>query len=468
MTIYLKKIIICFFLVSTSFCTIAQSFFRLKGNVKNLEEKKVVFTLYNNWIEEPTEYVLALDKNNNFTVDIPLNDIAYCDLNMGEKGIYGWIIEPNDALEINADVNDYDSTLKFSGLGVEKWNYFKQKQKQFEQIKDWDFELENLKKISKNGFFELTNYLYNEHLTLLNKYKSKVSEEFYSVARADIYGKISTHQLEYLVYHQLFTDEEFRKFQLKTINAKSQNKSMMFGSFIESLIDNHNQIGKKYTNTKLIELETTRSYFDKFDLIEKQTIDRVLASKILNYIDVEGVTEETKLMVASYKEFSKNKVYTNAIVTKFSKMQKLTPGSEGFNFVLPDEKGNLVSLKDFRGKNVFLSFFSSWCGPCMGDLNALKTVSNYFKTYNDLVFISIAIDTKTDFNLLIKNNESLGKSLNILPENKDVPSKYLVESVPKYFIINKTGLIVTDQIVGPSEDEGRPLIQEIERILYKK
>ena len=388
-------------------------------------------------------------------------------MNIGEKGFFLWKIEPNDNIYLKADGNDFDKTLTFSGEGSGKWNYLKEQIKTFEVDKDWDYELENLKKISKKGYYELTEYLYNEQIKLLNKHQKNLSSDFYSLQRADIYGKYSSIELAFLNFHQLFNEQEFSRFQLKTFNSKTQSKSYEFGHFVEALIDNHNKLGKKYNNSILVEFDSIKRYFDELDLVDKQLIDRILANKILNYIDNQGLTEETKLLIGSYKNFTKNKVYLNALLVKQSKLLELQPGRIAKTFILPDEKGNLVSLKDFRGKNILLGFYASWCGPCISDQQNIKIVENYFKENNDFVYVFISMDTETDFKAFLKSNAHSGIHL-LGTGNQELIDNYATESLPNYFLIDKTGTIISERIEEPSSDEGRSLIRQIERLIYKK
>jgi peroxiredoxin len=443
----------------------AQRFFNLSGKLKNPDG--VSLTLYRNWVESPVEYELKLDKSGNFKIEFPLNEIAYCDLNLGIEGLYFLLIEPDDQIYLSADLYDFENTFTYNGKGSEKWKTQEKILNFFEKEKDWEVELENLKNISKKGYFELTQFLLKEQLEILYANSEGLSNDVVSLIRADIFGKMSTFELNFLILHKLFNQEEFDRFELKTFNAKTQSKSFYLGTFVEYLIDNHNNLAQKYSSTKYIEYESLKSYFDKLELVNREVIERILASKIINFLDSDGLDEETKLIVEDFKMFCRNKIFLNAVLAKFQKFTNLLPGKTAFNFILPDSKNNLVSLKDFRGKNVFMSFYSSWCGPCIHDLGHLYIVNSYFKPQNDLVFISIALDNKETFKDLIKTVEWPGVHL-VSDENLEILENYFTESLPNYLIIDKTGTIISEKIIQPSEDEGRALIKQIERIVYKK
>lgn len=466
----MKKIVLFFLSIALLFVfstASAQTFFKFSGTLKNFTEPSIAFTIYKNWVENPIELELKVDKKGSFYSEIALDEIAYCDINIGEEGYFQWKIEPNDNIILSADYQDFENTLKFEGIGSEKWKYLIEQKKKFEEEKDWDYELENLKKISRKGFFDLTKYLYDEQILLLNKYKGTVSEDFYSLQRADLYGKYSFLELSFLNFHKIFNEAEFKRFQLKTFQAKTQNKSFEFGHFVEALLENHNKIGKKYSQSIMLEYESIKGYFTEMDLVDKQLIERILATKILNYLDNYGASEETKLLVASYREFSKNKTYINFLISKLSKLQNLQAGKEAKSFILPDEKGNLIALKDFKGKNVFLGFYATWCGPCLEDFENLKIVANYFQEQNDITFVFVNMDNLEDFKKFIADKKQLGKHLNGT-DNQEFKLNYTTEILPNYFLIDKTGTIISDRVEEPSSDEGRALIQQIERLIYKK
>lgn len=61
------------------------------------------------------------------------------------------------------------------------------------------------------------------------------------------------------------------------------------------------------------------------------------------------------------------------------------------DFTLPDPDGKKVSLKDFRGKVVFLNFWATWCVPCREEMPAMEKLYQEFKDKN---FVVLAVNVK--------------------------------------------------------------------------
>ena len=61
------------------------------------------------------------------------------------------------------------------------------------------------------------------------------------------------------------------------------------------------------------------------------------------------------------------------------------------DFTLPNPDGKKVSLKDFRGKLVFLNFWATWCVPCREEMPAMEKLYQEFKDRN---FVILAVNVK--------------------------------------------------------------------------
>lgn len=65
-----------------------------------------------------------------------------------------------------------------------------------------------------------------------------------------------------------------------------------------------------------------------------------------------------------------------------------------FTVVAPD--GKKLSLKDFRGKIVFLNFWASWCVPCREEMPAMEKLYQEFKDKNFVVLAIAVKDRRQD------------------------------------------------------------------------
>jgi hypothetical protein len=99
--------------------------------------------------------------------------------------------------------------------------------------------------------------------------------------------------------------------------------------------------------------------------------------------------------------------------------------------------------------------------------NRKQLVNNYFKNKNDLKFVFINLDQPDEYARFLKEEPHFGLHLSGY-ENKALKINYLTDILPIYFLIDKTGIIISERINEPSTDEGRSLIRTIESLLYKK
>ena len=123
-------------------------------------------------------------------------------------------------------------------------------------------------------------------------------------------------------------------------------------------------------------------------------------------------------------------------------------GDDAPQFSLPDEKGKIVSLSDFKGKHVVLEFWGTWCGYCVKDIPTMK---EYYKKYNSKVeFVSIACrDSESRWKAALEKYQM--NWVNLLNEDEKLPGTYGIEGYPTKIIINPEGLI-TGKYFGEATD----------------
>ena len=124
-------------------------------------------------------------------------------------------------------------------------------------------------------------------------------------------------------------------------------------------------------------------------------------------------------------------------------------GKPAPDFSTKDMDGNPISLKDYHGKVVLLDFWSTTCGPCIGEMPNVKKV---YDAYKDIGFDVIGISLDTD-------EAELNKFLKVcnLPwrqiftgEGWETPirKQYKVKGIPSPWLIDRAGKVISYQARG--------------------
>ena len=72
--------------------------------------------------------------------------------------------------------------------------------------------------------------------------------------------------------------------------------------------------------------------------------------------------------------------------------KKTTAVSDLSAIKFADEKGNVVSLADLKGKVVFVNFWATWCPPCLAEMPSINKFHQQFENDNEVVFLMVNAD----------------------------------------------------------------------------
>jgi cytochrome c biogenesis protein CcmG, thiol:disulfide interchange protein DsbE len=120
-------------------------------------------------------------------------------------------------------------------------------------------------------------------------------------------------------------------------------------------------------------------------------------------------------------------------------------GNTAPDFSLALFDGRTVRLSDFRGKVVFLNFWSSWCPPCREEAPLLEAAWKRYQS-RGVAFLGVAIqDTEEDARRFVRAFEITYP--NGRDSNNRIAIDYGVYGIPETYFIDPNGRI-TAKYVG--------------------
>ncbi|OQP65715.1 hypothetical protein A3860_14010 [Niastella vici] len=149
-----------------------------------------------------------------------------------------------------------------------------------------------------------------------------------------------------------------------------------------------------------------------------------------------------------YKPLCQNSAIKERIKNMDLDFAKLKNGNQAPDFTLEDINGNQVSLSDFKGKWVFLNFWSVTCGACTRDFMKYSPIINEKYKDKNIVFLNICFEE--DANKWRKKVDELQiNGVNVIARgwfNLKICKDYQADFLPRTFVIDKAGNINDNQL----------------------
>ncbi|MCF6185284.1 MAG: TlpA family protein disulfide reductase [Bacteroidales bacterium] len=199
-----------------------------------------------------------------------------------------------------------------------------------------------------------------------------------------------------------------------------------------------NMISRMLANTDLCQNQDFREYFLFINLYNEFYKNTIFKNKIID-------------VLYSAKKYIKNPHTLNAVNNFLENSSNLITGNKSLDFRLSDLNTYMHSLSDYRGKFVYLGFFSTESYTCKKDILLLKSLAEkkmkmlkiiiVFKENNIQTIKTFLKDVKTDDIIFLHGDDS----------NKII-EEYDVRAFPTYYLISPAGRLSVISAPGPSED----------------
>ena len=195
---------------------------------------------------------------------------------------------------------------------------------------------------------------------------------------------------------------------------------------------------------------------------------------ILNYLSglssvfiQEGYTSGMEKIRPYVEQFMPEGNLKTELMQLYKKYAHLREGMEAPQVKLVDMYGKTYSFADFRGKILVVDVWAIWCKACIAYLPRFLDIRKEYMDCKDVMFVTVCINNITSFynwKYLLPHLNLMGVVNLLALGEKDFKDQYNIIGIPRYFLIDKKGKIVTVWAPKP----GKELKELIDNLLNDK
>jgi len=490
----IKSIIFLYF-IFIHHLLIAQSetssqYFIIKGKVSNNSLSSWELTITGFF--DPESIAVPIQPDGTFKQIVPIEGMQdlYLFLNNDVINIYA---QPNDTIEISWDEKNFDKTFAVRSPQKNRNNDFQLNVKLFKDFRpaevsllyklrnerkekdiikfNWINELYNqqLKMVIDNPCSkeEFVNQIYFKHLEillmnkLLDNFTLNLDTKILNANNLQLINRYLPESFSYKVLNNVmfYKSPEYREF---IYNYMQSSKLFTVGSIINSVSSyksNGDPIPIPYTltrfyngkNESMTSFSPWKQYYYGLSQIELISIRDWFITKTIFWAFQQFSFEEAESVLNDFLPKCQAKAYKDTLIAYKINIKKFNQGMLAPDFTLKDENGKSVSLSDFKGKVIYIDFWSVSCVPCRVDIkNFIPKLHEEYKN-KDIVFINICVDVNEEIWKKTLSETKLD-GINLLAKGfvtNQVCKDYNVNAVPHYFLIDKYGKFADSKAPNP-------------------
>ncbi len=197
--------------------------------------------------------------------------------------------------------------------------------------------------------------------------------------------------------------------------------------------------------------------------IFEEEIRNFLAFQVMKEYLQNGGDEQVEMMNERFRAICKDGGMLAEIRKALEYAMPSKDGRQVAQFSGTDILGSPVTVESLRGHIVYLDVWASWCQGCIKNVAVLDSLRTQFRS-EDVLFVSLSLDEDPMAWRSFLSKYAPG-GIQILDKtgwNSKVRTRYLIESVPRYMLIDRKGMIVNSDAPPPSNPE---IIHQIKALL---
>jgi thiol-disulfide isomerase/thioredoxin len=349
-----------------------------------------------------------------------------------------------------------DSTVtpeQFKGKTMNAW---KQSQDQLElDLKDKNFTDQTRTILSNeinlsfaSGIFTYVDPFFNNSATTT----SQLSSGYY-----DFLKKVNLNDQSILIVSEFSTfinlfefSEPFFTAQLTAYTAQLTNLEIPAGVPFENNLLNELELKPTTASMELQEWASKDSVLINYFKLEPNITYEIIKVRSLNFLfddTFKNQKDEARSFLTALEKGITNPFLIHESEQLFRKAYPAVPKTA---YDLPAGKGTDIFKKiidQYKGKLVFVDFWATTCGPCVGAIKENKEIRETYKDSKELEFIFITAEDQsplTRYNEFVKEQELVHTYRLSADDFNYLRELFRFNGIPHYAVINKEGQVLDD------------------------
>ena len=432
----------------------------IEGTAAFAKEGKIRFYVYNDLLLQQRQLLTeaTINKDGFFRAEIPIDET--CLLSMAYNTHYGYIyIEPEKKYTVELFADEellYRIDAEMLGDGIKT------------RILPLDTSELNYKINRFDRYFNRFLELFGEHLmnqtpeqydSLKQLLTNRFPFNFNAIDYYSVYIKYKMAYIDLLYYHK-----DKAKLYDKYLNTKYifyNNTAYM--EFFDLFFEEYLYAGSRKV-TKPMLYQAINEKNDYYKLLDDMGKDPFLVNEVIREMalikglgELYGMNAEFNqrnilLLLKQMTTASKFKEHRIMAENRIHDLLDMKSGTTAPDFSLKDIHNATVKLSDFKGKYVYLHFFSTYCESCIREMMVLKTIQETYK--DNIQIISIMLDFEpTKLYHFVSDYKEFDWLFLHFNANFAFLDAYRAYNLPLSVLINPEGLIVSYPAKSPM-DEG--------------